>query len=172
MPCSKYQELRARFELAQTRFTRFRDEKKRDLRGLHIQRAANIQREERANMALLTQRILDHRVSCPICENEARDSEISIEAIQTAVAELFGLSVEELKRRDSKRVLTLPREAGIYLAKLFTDESLPDIGRQFGGSHHTTVRHSLAKVDEQRRTDPKLASTITSLLGVLFSRNS
>jgi chromosomal replication initiation ATPase DnaA len=171
MPCSTYHELRARFELAQTRFTRFRDEKKRGLKGLHRQRAANIQREERANMALLTQHILDHRASCGICQNEALASGIYIETIQTAISGLFGLSVVDLKRKNSQRMVALPRQVGMYLAKLFTNESLSDIGRQFGDMHHTTVGRSLAKVDEQRRTDTKLARAITRLLGVLFSRN-
>ena len=51
----------------------------------------------------------------------------------------------------------------MYLAKQMTEASLPEIGRQFGGKHHTTVMHSIAKIDEQRRTDKALNSTLTKL---------
>jgi chromosomal replication initiator protein len=55
----------------------------------------------------------------------------------------------------------------MYLAKQMTEASLPEIGRQFGGKHHTTVMHSIAKIDEQRRTDKDLNRTINKLLETL-----
>jgi chromosomal replication initiation ATPase DnaA len=161
--------LKTRFDLAQIRFARFRDMRKRDPMARDPmardpRRVKNIQREERANMALLTQRMLDHRVSCSICKNEVPAREIAIEAILSAVAEMFGLSVAELKGKNSTRAVALPRQIAMYLAKLVTDASLPEIGRDFGGKHHTTVAHSIAKIHEQRRADPNLASVLTTLL--------
>jgi chromosomal replication initiator protein len=52
----------------------------------------------------------------------------------------------------------------MYLVKQLTSASLPEIGRQFGGKHHTTVLHSINKIDTLRRTDKELNRTITKLL--------
>ena len=52
----------------------------------------------------------------------------------------------------------------MYLAKQLTEASLPEIGRQFGGKHHTTVMHSIGKIDEQRRTDKDLSRMINKLM--------
>jgi chromosomal replication initiator protein len=55
----------------------------------------------------------------------------------------------------------------MYLAKQLTEASLPEIGRQFGGKHHTTVMHSISKIDEQRRADKDLNRTINKLMETL-----
>jgi chromosomal replication initiator protein len=57
----------------------------------------------------------------------------------------------------------VPRQIAMYLAKQLTEASLPEIGRQFGGKHHTTVMHSIGKIDEQRRNDKNLNSTLNKL---------
>ena len=88
---------------------------------------------------------------------------ITIEAIQRAVAEQFGMRVTELKQKNNSRAVVVPRQIAMYLAKQMTEASLPEIGRQFGGKHHTTVMHSIAKIDEQRRTDKSLNSTVNKL---------
>ena len=51
----------------------------------------------------------------------------------------------------------------MYLAKQMTEASLPEIGRQFGNKHHTTVMHSIGKIDEHRRTDKDLHRTLNKL---------
>jgi chromosomal replication initiator protein len=88
---------------------------------------------------------------------------ITIEAIQRAVAEQFGMRVTELKQKDNSRAVVVPRQIAMYLAKQMTEASLPEIGRQFGGKHHTTVMHSIGKIDEQRRADKSLNNTINKL---------
>jgi chromosomal replication initiator protein len=88
---------------------------------------------------------------------------ITIEAIQRAVAEQFGMRIAELKQKNNSRAVVVPRQIAMYLAKQMTEASLPEIGRQFGGKHHTTVMHSIGKIDEQRRTDKSLNSTINKL---------
>ena len=55
------------------------------------------------------------------------------------------------------------RQIAMYLAKQMTEASLPEIGRQFGNKHHTTVMHSIAKIDDQRRTDKDLHRTLNKL---------
>src|ERR1700756_5327490 len=92
---------------------------------------------------------------------------ITIEAIQRAVAEQFGMRVTELKQKKNSRAVVVPRQIAMYLAKQMTEASLPEIGRQFGGKHHTTVMHSIAKIDEQRRADKDLNRTINKLLETL-----
>ncbi|GAA3751653.1 chromosomal replication initiator protein DnaA [Terriglobus aquaticus] len=92
---------------------------------------------------------------------------ITIEAIQRATAEQFGMKISELKQKNNSRQIVVPRQIAMYLAKQMTEASLPEIGRQFGGKHHTTVMHSIAKIDEQRRTDKALNSTINKLQELL-----
>ena len=92
---------------------------------------------------------------------------ITIEAIQRVTAEQFGMRVSELKQKNNSRSIVVPRQIAMYLAKQMTEASLPEIGRQFGGKHHTTVMHSISKIDEQRRTDKSLNSTINKLMETL-----
>jgi chromosomal replication initiator protein len=94
---------------------------------------------------------------------DTQTRKISIDAIQKAVAEQFGMRVSELKQKNNSRAVVVPRQIAMYLAKSLTDGSLPEIGRQFGGKHHTTVMHSIAKIDELRRTDKDLNRTINKL---------
>lgn len=94
---------------------------------------------------------------------------ITIEAIQRAVAEQFGMRVSEIKQKNNSRSVVVPRQIAMYLAKQMTEASLPEIGRQFGGKHHTTVMHSIAKIDEQRRTDKDLNRMLNKLQEILNS---
>ena len=88
---------------------------------------------------------------------------ITIEAIQRAVAEQFGMRVADLKQKNNSRNVVVPRQIAMYLAKHLTDASLPEIGRQFGGKHHTTVLHSVDKIDEVRKTDKDLNRLLNKL---------
>jgi chromosomal replication initiator protein len=92
---------------------------------------------------------------------------ITIDAIQKSVAENFAMRVSELKQKNNSRAVVVPRQIAMYLAKNLTEASLPEIGRQFGGKHHTTVMHSIAKIDELRRTDKDLNRTINKLQELL-----
>ena len=92
---------------------------------------------------------------------------ITIDAIQKAVAENFAMRVSELKQKNNSRAVVVPRQIAMYLAKNLTEASLPEIGRQFGGKHHTTVMHSIGKIDELRRTDKDLNRTINKLQEIL-----
>jgi chromosomal replication initiator protein len=113
-----------------------------------------------------------HAVDCTLavaqqCLKQFIDNQvrkITIEAIQRTVAEHFGMKVPELKQKNNSRQIVVPRQIAMYLAKQMTEASLPEIGRQFGGKHHTTVMHSIAKIDEQRRGDKDLNRTINKLM--------
>ena len=116
-----------------------------------------------------------HRVECTLavaqqCLKQFIDTQvrkITIEAIQRTVAEHFGMRVAELKQKNNSRQIVVPRQIAMYLAKQMTEASLPEIGRQFGGKHHTTVMHSIGKIDEQRRGDKDLNRTINKLMETL-----
>ena len=92
---------------------------------------------------------------------------ITIDAIQKAVSENFAMRVSELKQKNNSRAVVVPRQIAMYLAKNLTEASLPEIGRQFGGKHHTTVMHSISKIDELRRADKDLNRTINKLQEIL-----
>jgi len=103
-----------------------------------------------------TQQCLKHFIDIQV-------RKISIEAIQRAVAEQFGMRVTDLKQKNNSRNVVVPRQIAMYLAKQMTEASLPEIGRQFGNKHHTTVMHSISKIDEQRRTDKDLHRMLNKL---------
>ena len=99
-------------------------------------------------------------------DSQAR--KINIEQIQKAVAEQFGLRLTEIKAKNNSCAIVYPRQIAMYLAKHLTEASLPEIGRQFGGKHHTTVLHSVEKIEEQRKTDKdlnRLLGKLTEQLG-------
>ena len=100
-------------------------------------------------------------------DSQAR--KITIDAIQRAVAEQFGLRVTEIKAKSNSRAIVFPRQVAMYLAKQMTEASLPEIGRQFGGKHHTTVMHSIGKIDEQRQSDKDLNRLLNKLTETLNS---
>jgi len=99
-------------------------------------------------------------------DSQAR--KVTIESIQKAVAEQFGLRLVEIKAKNNSRAIVYPRQIAMYLAKHLTEASLPEIGRQFGGKHHTTVLHSVEKIDEVRKSDKdlnRLLNKLTEQLG-------
>ena len=89
---------------------------------------------------------------------------VTIEVIQRAVADQFGMRIAELKQKNNSRAIVVPRQIAMYLAKQLTEASLPEIGRHFGDKHHTTVMHSIAKIDELRHTDTDLNRMINNLM--------
>ncbi len=92
--------------------------------------------------------------------NERR---ITIEGTIKAVASRFNLQPADLKRKTNARQITWPRQIAMYLAKELTPASLPEIGRAFGGKHHTTVLHSIQKIEREREKNPDLNRLIQSL---------
>jgi chromosomal replication initiator protein len=99
-------------------------------------------------------------------DSQAR--KVTIESIQKAVAEQFGLRLVEIKAKNNSRSIVYPRQIAMYLAKQLTDASLPEIGRQFAGKHHTTVLHSVDKIERLRKDDKdlnRLLNKVTEQLG-------
>ncbi|HEV2299199.1 MAG TPA: chromosomal replication initiator protein DnaA [Candidatus Acidoferrales bacterium] len=95
---------------------------------------------------------------------ETQEKKVSIEQIQRRVGEHFGKRGQDLKVRSNSREIAFPRQVAMYIVKQLTAASLPEIGRQFGGKHHTTVLHSINKIENLRRSDKELNKTINRLL--------
>ncbi|MGB9069990.1 MAG: chromosomal replication initiator protein DnaA [Candidatus Acidiferrales bacterium] len=95
---------------------------------------------------------------------ETQEKKVTIEQIQKAVGEVFGLRAQDLKIRSNSKVISYPRQVAMFLVKQLTSASLPEIGKQFGGKHHTTVLHSINKIEMLRQVDKDLNKTINRLL--------
>jgi len=96
-----------------------------------------------------------------------QDRRVTIDSIQKAVAEKFSIRQAQLKEKSNTKKVVYPRQIAMYLVKELTDASLPEIGRAFGGKHHTTVLHSIGKIEKERQTSPELNRLIHSLMDSL-----
>jgi chromosomal replication initiator protein len=95
---------------------------------------------------------------------ETHEKKVTIEQIQKRVSEVFGLRAQDLKMRSNSKVISYPRQVAMFIVKQLTSASLPEIGRQFGGKHHTTVLHSINKIEGLRQSDKDLNKIINRLL--------
>jgi len=92
---------------------------------------------------------------------------VSIENIQRLVCQEFNLTLPQLKAKDNSHAISYPRQVAMYLAKELTSASLPQIGREFGGKHHTTVLHSIQKIERLKKTDRDLNRLLNRLSDTL-----
>jgi chromosomal replication initiator protein len=92
------------------------------------------------------------------------DKAVTIDTIQKFVSDYYQLKVTELKSKNNSKSVALPRQIAMYLCKTLTHASLPEIGRSFGGKHHSTVIHSINKVEDLRKKDPDFNSLIANFL--------
>jgi chromosomal replication initiator protein len=92
------------------------------------------------------------------------DKAITIEIIQKFVAEYYNLKLGDLKSRNNSKSVAMPRQIAMYLCKSLTHASLPEIGRSFGGKHHSTVIHSIRKVEDLRRRDTDFNSLMNNFI--------
>ncbi len=92
------------------------------------------------------------------------EKRVTMDAVLKAVAEKFNLQPLQLKQKTNAWQIAHPRQIAMYLIKELTHASLPEIGRLFGGKHHTTVLHSVNKVDKQRQKDPEINRLIHSVI--------
>ena len=98
---------------------------------------------------------------------QQRDKRVTIEMIQKRVGGHFGVFPPDLKLRGGSKSVVLSRQVAMYLVKQLTSASLPKIGREFGGKHHTTVLNAIKKIEARRRTDSDLDRTIGKLFDSL-----
>ena len=89
---------------------------------------------------------------------------VTIEIIQKFVADYYQLRPNELKSRNNSKSIALPRQVAMYMCKALTRASLPEIGKAFGGKHHSTVIHSIQKIEGMRQRDSEFSAQIQNLL--------
>jgi chromosomal replication initiator protein len=89
---------------------------------------------------------------------------VTIDHIQKFVSEYYQLKLADLKSRNNSKSIAMPRQVAMYLCKSLTHASLPEIGRSFGGKHHSTVIHSIRKVEALRKNDGQFNTLLNSFL--------
>jgi chromosomal replication initiator protein len=92
---------------------------------------------------------------------------ITIESIQKVVADYYNLKVNEIKSKNNSQNVAFPRQVAMYLAKQLTRQSLPEIGKRFGGKHHSTVIHAIRKIEDKRNREQvfdRLLHTFTEMI--------
>ena len=94
---------------------------------------------------------------------------VTIERITKTVAGHYNLSIEEIKSKNNSRQIAVPRQVAMYLCKRLTKHSFPEIGREFGGKHHTTVIHSVDKIEKIIKEDRNFHRVISELIDNLCS---
>ncbi len=92
---------------------------------------------------------------------------ITIERITKMVANEYDLALEEIKSKNNSRKIAFPRQVAMYLCKRLTKHSFPEIGRAFGGKHHTTVMHSVEKIENKIKDDREFHKEISELIDML-----
>ena len=89
---------------------------------------------------------------------------VTVEKIQKLVCHKYKIKLAQLKSKNNSPKVSFPRQIAMYLAKELTDTSLPEIGKKFGGKHHTTVLHSVRKIEKMREGQPEFDKEINSLI--------
>ena len=101
------------------------------------------------------------------------ENKVTIDSIQTIVCQFFKISKNEMLSARRSRYLARPRQTAIYLAKLLTSKSLPEIGRSFSNRDHTTVIHSVKTIERLRQEDKELNANIDNLKNrILYNREN
>jgi chromosomal replication initiator protein len=95
---------------------------------------------------------------------DVEEKSTTIATIQKVVADHFSLRVADLKAKSNVREIAFPRQVAMYLCKNLTRASLPEIGREFGGKHHTTVLHSVTKIAEMIEQNGNFHRVIHNLI--------
>lgn len=102
-----------------------------------------------------------------IAEDE-KPSGVSIEQIQRAVAAHYRLRLDDLVSKNNSRHIAVPRQVAMYLCKRLTKHSFPEIGREFGGKHHTTVIHSVDKIEALVSKDQNFHRVVSDLTDSVY----
>ena len=93
----------------------------------------------------------------------AESDSITIPMIQKVVSDYYKIGIDDLKARSNMRPVLFPRQIAMYLCKRLTRKSFPEIGRQFGGKHHTTVMHSVEKIEQLTNSDREIEAVVKRL---------
>ena len=100
------------------------------------------------------------------------ENKVTIDLIQTLVCKFFKISKNEMLSSRRSRYLVRPRQTAIYLTKILTSKSLPEIGREFSNRDHTTIIHSVKTIEKLKEKDPEMVENIDKLKNQLLYNNS
>jgi chromosomal replication initiator protein len=116
--------------------------------------------------ASMTGRELSTELAQEVLRNvkDHEEKAVTIDHIQKFVSDYYQLKLADLKSRNNSKSIAMPRQVAMYLCKNLTHASLPEIGRSFGGKHHSTVIHSIKKVEALRLRDGQFSALINSFL--------
>jgi chromosomal replication initiator protein len=116
--------------------------------------------------ASLTGREISLALAQDVLRNVLQHDEraVTIEIIQKFVSDYYQLKLGELKSRNNSKSIAMPRQIAMYLCKSLTNASLPEIGRSFGGKHHSTVIHSIRKIEDLRKRDGNFNTLINNFV--------
>ncbi len=116
--------------------------------------------------ASLTGREISTELAQEVLRNvkDHEERAVTIDHIQKFVADYYQLKLGDLKSRNNSKSIAMPRQVAMYLCKSLTHASLPEIGRAFGGKHHSTVIHSIKKVEALRSGDPQFNTLVNSFI--------
>jgi chromosomal replication initiator protein len=143
----------------------------RELEGALIRAVAYASLTSRPLTPELAGEVLDSLYPASLRAGERGSAQApTIAAIQEAVCEQFGLSADELLGTGRSPRVSGPRQLAMYLARTHTKESLPSIGRAFGGRNHTTVMHAVRRIESCLGTDPELDEAVRALTDRLADR--
>ncbi len=99
------------------------------------------------------------------------ENSVTIDLIQTVVCKFFKISKNEMLSSRRSRYLVRPRQTAIYLTKILTSKSLPEIGREFSNRDHTTIIHSVKTIEKIKETDPEMVDNINKLKNQILYNN-
>jgi chromosomal replication initiator protein len=116
--------------------------------------------------ASLTGRELSVELAQEVLHNvkDHEEKAVTIDHIQKFVSDYYQLKLADLKSRNNSKSIAMPRQVAMYLCKALTHASLPEIGRSFGGKHHSTVIHSIRKVETLRKGDSQFNMLLNSFM--------
>ena len=119
--------------------------------------------------ASLVGRNLTIEVAAEVLKDVLRANErhITIDEIQRNVCAHFNIKMTDMSSARRARAVARPRQVAMYLAKMLTSRSLPEIGRKFGNRDHTTVMHAVKKIEELRAIDPAINEDVEILIRAL-----
>ena len=99
------------------------------------------------------------------------ENKVTIDLIQTIVCKFFKISKNEMLSSRRSRYLVRPRQTAIYLTKILTSKSLPEIGREFSNRDHTTIIHSVKTIEKIKEKDPEMLDNINKLKNQILYNN-
>ena len=99
------------------------------------------------------------------------ENKVTIDLIQTIVCKFFKISKNEMLSSRRSRYLVRPRQTAIYLTKILTSKSLPEIGREFSNRDHTTIIHSVKTIEKLKEKDPDMVDNINKLKNQILYNN-